>query len=247
MNGDDTVVRIRQLTKAFGIGDSQVNALRGVDLEIARNEFLAVMGPSGSGKSTLLHLIGGLDAPDAGTIVVEGQELSAMNDRELTLLRRKQFGFVFQAFNLLDVLSAEENVALPLIIAGVPEREAHDRAIEALENVDLADRLSHQPAQLSGGQQQRLAIARALVARPLVLLADEPTGNLDTSTSEQIIRVLRRLSDEHKQTILMVTHNSRHAAMADRMVEMRDGRIGSEFTVQDPEIVSDIVRDLEPR
>ena len=244
---DEIVVRIRQLSKTFGSGESQIQALRDVDLDIAANEFVAVMGPSGSGKSTLLHLVGGLDLPTSGTIEVEGEELSTLNDRELTLLRRKQFGFVFQAFNLLDVLTAEENVALPLIIAGISEREAHERAIEALEMVDLADRLSHQPAQLSGGQQQRLAIARALVTRPLVLLADEPTGNLDSSTSDQIIRVLRRLSDQQQQAILMVTHNSRHAAMADRMVEMRDGRLGSEFTVEDPELVSGIVRDLEPR
>ena len=244
---DNIVVRTRQLSKTFGTGDSQVKALRGVDMEIAANEFVAVMGPSGSGKSTLLHLIGGLDSPTSGTIEVDGEELSTLNDCELTLLRRKRFGFVFQAFNLLDVLTAEENVALPLIIAGVTEGEAHKRAIDALDTVDLADRLSHRPAQLSGGQQQRLAIARALVTRPLVLLADEPTGNLDSSTSDQIIRVLRHLSDQHQQTILMVTHNSRHAAMADRMVEMRDGSVGNEFTVEDPEAVSDIVRDLEPR
>lgn len=246
MNQDETVVRIQNLRKSFGSGDSQVDALRGVNLDIARGEFLAVMGPSGSGKSTLLHLIGGLDSPNAGTITVDDQDLSTLNDRNLTLLRREKFGFVFQAFNLLDVLTAEENVALPLIIAGVPEGKAHQRAVEALQVVDLADRLSHQPPQLSGGQQQRLAIARALVAEPLVLLADEPTGNLDSSTSDQIMRVLRSLCDEHKQTILMVTHNKRHAAMADRMLEMRDGVIGSEYTVQDPAVVTDIVRDLEP-
>ena len=243
---DKIVVRIQQLTKTFGTRDAPVEALRGVDLEIARGEFLAVMGPSGSGKSTLLHLIGGLDSPNSGAIVVDQQDLSALDDRELTMLRREKFGFVFQAFNLLDVLTAEENVALPLIIAGVPEQEAHDRAVEALHTVEMGDRLSHQPAQLSGGQQQRLSIARALVTRPLVLLADEPTGNLDTSTSDQIMRVLRTLSDEHQQTILMVTHNSRQAAMADRMVEMRDGRIGSQYLVEDSEVVSNIVRDLEP-
>lgn len=247
MTDSRTVVRIRQLTKSFGSGDSQVDALRGVDLEITAGEFLAVMGPSGCGKSTLLHLIGGLDACTSGSIFVDDQDLNTLGDRELTLLRREKFGFVFQAFNLLDVLTAEENVALPLIIAGVSERESHQRAVEALKTVDMVDRLSHKPTELSGGQQQRLAIARALVTRPLVLLADEPTGNLDTSNSDQIMRVLRSLSQDYHQTILMVTHNSRHAAMADRMVEMRDGRIGGQYTVEDPQIVADIVRDLEPR
>ena len=221
------VVEVNGLAKTFGTGENRVEALRGVDLRIAPGEFVAVMGPSGSGKSTLLHMIGGLDTPSAGSIRVGGEDLSKLNDDRLTLLRRRRIGFVFQAFNLLDVLTAEENVALPMIIDGLREAEANRRAIAAIELVGLARRRSHFPRQLSGGEQQRLAIARALVARPLLLLADEPTGNLDSASSAQIMAVLCHLV-EQGQTLLMVTHDARNAAMANRLLRLQDGRVVEE-------------------
>ncbi len=221
-------VEVHNLSKVFGDGEARVEALRGIDLKVARGEFVAVMGPSGSGKSTLLHLVGGLDAPTHGRVLVGGEDLSALDDDRLTLLRRRRIGFIFQAFNLLDVLTAEENVALPLVIDGVGEAEAHRRARTALELVDLARRYHHLPGQLSGGEQQRVAIARALVTEPLLILADEPTGNLDSANSDQVMSLLRRLVDERGQTILMVTHNAGHAALADRLVLLRDGRVVEE-------------------
>jgi putative ABC transport system ATP-binding protein len=186
------------------------------------------MGPSGSGKSTLLHLVGGLDAPTGGTVRVGGEDLGALDDDRLTLLRRRRIGFIFQAFNLLDMLTAGENVALPLVIDGVAAAEAERRALAALALVDLEHRREHLPGQLSGGEQQRLAVARALVTEPLLLLADEPTGNLDSASSEQVMTLLRNLVDQRRQTILLVTHNARHAAMADRLLRLRDGRIEEE-------------------
>ena len=246
MNETAMVVHVRDLSKTFGVGDSRVDALRGVDLDIARGEFVAVMGPSGSGKSTLLHLIGGLDTPDRGSISVDGTQLDALTEGQLTELRRKRFGFVFQAFNLIDVLTAEENVALPLIIDGIEQREAHRRALETLSMIEMADRRNHLPGQLSGGQQQRLALARALVTRPLLLLADEPTGNLDSANSDQIMTMLRGFADQHAQTILMVTHNARHAAMADRLIELRDGHVEQEHESRTlgPQ---EVLKNLEPR
>jgi putative ABC transport system ATP-binding protein len=202
--------------------------LRGIDLSVRRGEFVAVMGPSGSGKSTLLHLVGGLDAPTSGLVRVGGDELSALDDDRLTLLRRRRVGFIFQAFNLLDVLTAEENVALPLIIDGVSESQAHPRAAAVLELVGMAARRDHLPGQLSGGEQQRLAVARALVTEPLLILADEPTGNLDSGNGDQVMHLLRQLVDERGQTILMVTHNPSHAALADRLIRFRDGRVVEE-------------------
>jgi putative ABC transport system ATP-binding protein len=221
----DIAVEIRGLTKVFGVGEARVEALRGFDFQVVRGEFVAVMGPSGSGKSTLLHLIGGLDAPTRGTVRVGGDELGLLNDDQLTLLRRRRIGFIFQAFNLLDVLNAEENVALPLLIDGLAEPEAHQRAASALDLVGLASRRSHLPSQLSGGEQQRLALARALVTKPLILLADEPTGNLDSANGDLVMNLLRQLVDERGQTILMVTHNPRHAALADRVLRLRDGLV----------------------
>jgi putative ABC transport system ATP-binding protein len=221
-------VEVRGLTKVFGAAETRVEALRGIDLEVARGEFVAVMGPSGSGKSTLLHLIAGLDAPTAGSVRLGGELLDGRDDDRLTLLRRKQIGFIFQAFNLLDVLSAEENVALPLLIGGAAEAEAQRRAAAALERVGMAPRRRHLPGQLSGGEQQRVAIARAVVTAPLLLLADEPTGNLDSATGDQVMDLLRHVADEQKQTIFMVTHDARHAAMADRLVRLRDGRVVEE-------------------
>ena len=226
MSGD-TAVEVRGLTKVFApeAGEARVEALRGIDLTVARGEFVSVMGPSGSGKSTLLHLIGGLDQPTTGAVLLDGTDLAALNDDALTLVRRRRIGFVFQAFNLIDVLTAEENVALPLLIDGMAETEAHRRAAEALEQVGVAHRKGHWPSKLSGGEQQRVAVARALVTRPLLLLADEPTGNLDSASGDQVLTLLRRLVDEEGQTILLVTHDARQAARANRLVRLRDGRV----------------------
>lgn len=242
---EEPAVRVRGLTKVFGVGAARVEALRGIDLEIARGEFVAVMGPSGSGKSTLLHLTGGLDAPTSGSIQVGGQDLGSLNDDELAILRRRKVGFIFQAFNLMDVLSAEENVALPLLIDGVREAEASKRGVAALDLVDLAARRHHLPGQLSGGEQQRVAIARALVTEPLLLLADEPTGNLDSGNADQVMALLRRLVDEHGQTILMVTHDARQAAMADRLIRLRDGKIIEEQILPRGKPIERVLEDLE--
>jgi putative ABC transport system ATP-binding protein len=223
MSGD-TALEVRGLVRTFA-GPTPVEALRGIDLVVRKGEFVAVMGPSGSGKSTLLHLAAGLDAPTAGEVHVGGQPLAMLDDDQLTLLRRRKLGIVFQAFNLLDVLSAEENVALPLLIDGVAEAEASRRAREVIARVGLSGREAHLPSELSGGEQQRVAIARALVAGPLLMLADEPTGNLDSNTGEQILTLLRGLVDEMGQTLLLVTHDARHAARADRLLRLRDGLV----------------------
>ncbi|HEV3203675.1 MAG TPA: ABC transporter ATP-binding protein [Gemmataceae bacterium] len=238
-------VEVRGLTKVFGSGEARVEAIRGIDLTIKCGEFVAVMGPSGSGKSTLLHLIGGLDSPSTGSITVGGEHLGSLNDDRLTTLRRRRIGFIFQAFNLLDVLTAEENVALPLVIDGRSETEAQSLAADALALVEMAKRRQHIPAKLSGGEQQRVAIARALVTKPLLLLADEPTGNLDTTNSEQVMALLRKLVDERGQTILMVTHNPRHAAMADRLLLLRDGQIVQEQTMPKARPINQVLKDLE--
>lgn len=224
----DVAIRVRGVTKSFGSGEARVEALRGVDLEIPSGQFVAVMGQSGSGKSTLLHLLGGLDYPTSGTISIEGHDLSSLDDDALTLLRRRRIGFIFQAFNLLEVLSAEENVALPLVIDGESNAVAVARARECLELVGISHRRSHRPTEMSGGEQQRVAIARALVTQPLVIFADEPTGNLDSQNGDQIMALLRRLVDEKKQTVFMVTHDPRHAALADRLIMLRDGRVANE-------------------
>jgi putative ABC transport system ATP-binding protein len=238
-------VEVRALTKVFGSGEARVEALRGIDLRVEHGQFVAVMGPSGSGKSTLLHLVGGLDAPTAGSVRVGGEDLGALDDDRLTLLRRRRIGFIFQAFNLLDVLTAEENVALPLLIDGVAEAEAHRRAAAALELVGLAHRRHHLPGRLSGGEQQRMAVARALVTRPLLILADEPTGNLDSANGDQVMSLLRTLVDEQGQTILMVTHAPRHAATADRLVHLRDGRVVEEQALPRARPVGQLLEDLE--
>jgi putative ABC transport system ATP-binding protein len=219
-------VELRGVTKVFGSGETRVPALAGVSLTVARGEFVAVMGPSGSGKSTLLHLIGALDVPTSGSVRVGGDDLGSLDDNRLTLLRRRRIGFVFQAFNLLDMLTAQENVALPLELEG--RADALAGAAEALALVGLSQRRAHLPGQLSGGEQQRVAIARALVMDPLLLLADEPTGNLDSTHGDQVMALLRTLADERGQTIVMVTHNASHAALADRLVRLRDGCIVEE-------------------
>jgi putative ABC transport system ATP-binding protein len=222
---DDVVVRTVGLTRRYKMGDTFVDALQGVDLVIARGEFVALVGPSGSGKSTVLNLIGGLDRPTAGEIWIDGTELTARDEKALTRHRRQRVGFVFQSFNLLPRLTAEENVALPLMFGGVAEKERRARARGLLERVGLSERLSHRPTQLSGGEQQRVAIARALVGQPALLLADEPTGNLDTTTGVEIMRLLKELNREHGLTLLVVTHDPEVAAFADRVVHLRDGQV----------------------
>jgi len=213
------------LRKRYAMGEVSVEALRGVDFVVKRGEFVAIMGPSGSGKSTLLHLLGGLDDPTDGEVLLAGQPLAQLSDDRLTLIRRRQVGFVFQFFNLLPTLTAAENVALPLLIDGRRLEDYEERIADLLALVGLADRAGHRPDQLSGGEQQRVAIARAFVTDPEVVLADEPTGNLDSAAGEEILRLLRRMRDEKGQTIVMVTHNEHAAEYADRIVRLRDGRI----------------------
>jgi len=211
------------VTRRYGDGESAVDALRGVTLEVPSGQFTAVMGPSGSGKSTLMHLLAGLDTPSAGTVEIGGEDITKMNDKQLTKLRRKHIGFVFQSFNLLPTLTAEENILLPLSISG---RKPDKADLEGLINrVGLHDRRDHRPSQMSGGQQQRVAIARALVPGPTVLFADEPTGNLDSASGAEILALLREAVELDGQTTLMVTHDPRAAAAADRVVFIADGRI----------------------
>jgi putative ABC transport system ATP-binding protein len=199
--------------------------LNTINLSVEEGEFLAIMGPSGSGKSTLLYLLGGLDRPTSGKVWLKDADMSALNDDDLSRLRRTSLGFVFQFFNLVPVLSAQENVAMPLILDGVSRAEALKRANEALAQVGLADRSTHRPSELSGGQQQRAALARALVAKPAVVLADEPTGNLDSRSSDEVVQMLRQTVDKRGQTMILVTHDPRVAAYADRIVFLKDGKI----------------------
>jgi putative ABC transport system ATP-binding protein len=220
---DDPVIVVRDLVKTFGEG-SPVEALRGIDLVVRKGEFVAIMGASGSGKSTLLHLLAGLDVPTGGEVRVAGADLAELDEDGRALLRRR-IGLVFQAFHLFDVLSAEENVALPLAIAGPGPAQALRRARAALAEVGLAGRASHLPAQLSGGEQQRVAIARALAVEPVVLLADEPTGNLDSVQGAAVMGLLRELVDRRGLTLVMVTHDAGHAARADRLLRLLDGRL----------------------
>jgi putative ABC transport system ATP-binding protein len=220
---DGAMVAATGLVRRYGEGDTAVEALRGVSLEIDAGRMTAIMGPSGSGKSTLMHLLAGLDSPTEGSIVLAGTEITGLSEKKLTMLRRETIGFVFQFFNLLPMLTAEENVTLPLAIAGEKPDEAWLE--ELLDAVGIADRRSHRPAELSGGQQQRVAVARALVTRPKVLFADEPTGNLDSGSSKEVLSMLRHAADEWGQTIVMVTHDAGAAAMADRILFLADGRI----------------------
>jgi putative ABC transport system ATP-binding protein len=224
---DEVMVTVRGLRKTVGAESRPVDILRDVDLTLTVGEFVAVTGPSGSGKSTLLHLLAGLETPSGGSICFGGCDLATLSDDGRVLLRRQRIAVVFQNFQLLDMLTAQENVALPLAIAGRPRRQANRRAAEALERVGLADRKDHRPDTLSGGEQQRVAVARALVVDPALLLADEPTGNLDSVNSAAILRLFRELGDERRRTIVMVTHDAAQAAQADRTVEMCDGRIMS--------------------
>ena len=217
------VVSARDVTRRYGERDAAVDALRGVTLDIVPGQFAAVMGPSGSGKSTLMHILAGLDKPTSGTVEIAGTDITDLSDSRLTLLRRHQVGFIFQFFNLLPMLTAEENILLPLRLAG----ESIDRtwADAVIDQVGLSDRRKHRPSELSGGQQQRVAIARALASRPAVLFADEPTGNLDSSTSGEILKLLREMVTQYGQTMVMVTHDANAAAMADRVLFLADGQI----------------------
>jgi putative ABC transport system ATP-binding protein len=217
------VVTARDVVRRYGTGDTAVDALRGVSVDIAQGRLTAVMGPSGSGKSTLMHILAGLDQPTAGQVMVAGEEITGMNDAELTLLRRDHIGFIFQFFNLLPMLTAAENIALPLKLAGGKPDAAWLE--ELVDQVGLSDRLGHRPSELSGGQQQRVAVARALVSRPSVMFADEPTGNLDSTTSGEILSLLRDSVDDLGQTTVMVTHDAHAAAIADRVLFLADGDI----------------------
>ena len=219
----DVAIAARAVTRTYGEGDATVHALRGATLDVPAGQFTAIMGPSGSGKSTLMHLLAGLDRPTEGTVHIGGEDVTRMKDAQLTKLRRRHVGFVFQAFNLLPVLSAEENVTLPLSIAG---RKIDHAALDALmQRMGLDDRRDHRPSELSGGQQQRVAIARALITKPTVLLADEPTGNLDSTAGAEVLTVMREAVELDGQTTVMVTHDPKAAAAADRVLFLNDGRI----------------------
>jgi len=220
---EDVVVSAEGLVRRYGEGATAVEALRGVSIDIEAGRMTAIMGPSGSGKSTLMHLLAGLDTPTEGSILLDGIEITGLSEKKLTLLRRETIGFVFQFFNLLPMLTAEENITLPLAIAG--EKPEPAWLEELLHTVGIADRRTHRPAELSGGQQQRVAVARALITRPKVIFADEPTGNLDSSSSKDVLSMLRRAVDEWGQTIVMVTHDAGAAAQADRILFLADGRI----------------------
>ncbi|MEY2515611.1 MAG: putative transport system ATP-binding protein [bacterium] len=235
-----TIVATTDLHRRYGDGAAAVDALDGVSLDIARGGFTAIMGASGSGKSTLLHLMAGLDKPTSGTVSIDGVQLSELDDKRLTELRRDRVGFVFQAFNLLPVLTAEENLVLPLTIAG---RKPDSAWLESLiETVGLGDRRKHRPAELSGGQQQRVAVARALVSKPAVVFADEPTGNLDSVASAEVLELLRRAVDEYGQTVVMVTHDATSAAYADRLIVLADGRVAEDTTAGSADEILDVMK-----
>jgi len=239
----DLLIEVRDLTKVYGTGDMAVYALRGVNLEVRRGEFVAIMGPSGSGKSTFMHLLGCLDRPTSGSYRLAGQEVSRLSADELATIRSRQIGFVFQSFNLLARTSALENVELPMLYAGISRDTRTARAKELLESVGLGNRLDHKPSELSGGQQQRVAIARALANGVPLLMADEPTGNLDSKSSAEIMTLFRRLNDQHGLTVLVVTHDMNTAAWSKRVVTFRDGRILSDQPVAEavPEAVRAVV------
>jgi putative ABC transport system ATP-binding protein len=235
-------VSAEALTRRYGEGETAVDALRGVSLDVPKGALTAVMGPSGSGKSTLMHILAGLDKPTAGDVRIAGTEISALNDTDLTKLRREHIGFIFQFFNLLPMLTAEENVVLPLAIAG----EKPDKAwvAELMARIGLKDRGSHRPSELSGGQQQRVAIGRALVSRPTIVFADEPTGNLDSKTSSEILDLMRSSVDTYDQTTVMVTHDARAAAIADRILFLADGLIVKDLGRSDAHDVLEVMEEL---
>lgn len=222
------LVELRDVKKNYRMGKVIVPALRGISLHVAKGEFLAILGPSGSGKSTLLNIIGCLDRPDEGEVIIDGMDVLKLKDEQLAEIRLRKIGFVFQFFNLLPRLSAVENVELPMLLAGVQEEKARERAKYLLELVGLGARLNHRPFELSGGEQQRVAIARALVNDPKIVLADEPTGNLDTKSGEEIIKLMKQLNSKLKQTFIVVTHDRKIASIADRIIHLRDGMIVGE-------------------
>jgi putative ABC transport system ATP-binding protein len=241
--GDGTIVSAQNLGRIYGEGGAEVRALDGISVEFPRGRLAAIMGPSGSGKSTLMHCLAGLDNPTSGSVVIDGVTLGELDDAELTELRRDKVGFVFQFFNLLPVLSAEENIALPASLAGRDiDAELMKRLVDA---VGLGDRLSHRPAELSGGQQQRVAIARALVSQPAVVFADEPTGNLDSKSSDEVLALLRQAVDDFGQTIVMVTHDAHAAAIADRILILVDGRIVRDVGALSAEQVLDLMKQVD--
>ena len=240
MSTNGTVVHANDLTRVYGEGETAVRALQGVSLDIPKGDLTAIMGPSGSGKSTLMHLLAGLDRPTSGSVVVDGQELANLDDRKLTALRRDKLGFVFQAFNLIPVLSARENITLPLTLAG---RKVDDAWFDVVvDTLGIRDRLSHRPDELSGGQQQRVACARALLGKPAIVFADEPTGNLDSHASAEILAFLRDSVDDFGQTILMVTHDPTAATYADRVVVLADGKIVDDLHHPTLEAVLELVQ-----
>jgi putative ABC transport system ATP-binding protein len=245
MNENGTVVVARDVTRRYGEGETAVDALRGVSVEVPKGRLTAVMGPSGSGKSTLMHILAGLDKPSSGSVTVGGTEITTLKDSELTKLRRDHIGFVFQFFNLLPMLTADENIRLPLSIAGEkPDKEQYEQLIAS---VGLGDRLSHRPAELSGGQQQRVAIARAFVSQPEVVFADEPTGNLDSKTGAEILELLRHSVEDLGQTIVMVTHEARAAAIADRVLYLADGRIVRELAGASQHEIGETMEEIAAR
>ncbi|MDH4139268.1 MAG: ABC transporter ATP-binding protein [Coriobacteriia bacterium] len=240
-----TIAQTKNLTRVYGHGPTAVTALDSVDLAIEPGEFVAVMGPSGCGKSTLLNLLGGLDTPTRGSVRIDDREIASMSDDEVTRLRRERIGFVFQFFNLIPILDAVENAALPLVLDGVPKAEAKRKAVTWLERVGIGNRLTGRPDELSGGEQQRVAVARALVSQPALVLADEPTGNLDSKSSNEIAALMRQISDEWGHAILMVTHDPGIAAHADRIVFMRDGRIVDDAHIADAAAAREAVKEAE--
>lgn len=228
-NVENVVLEAKNVRKKYVMGEVEVEALAGMHFQVVKGEFVAIMGPSGSGKSTLLHLLGGLDKPSEGEITLAGQRLSVLDDKQATLVRRHNIGFVFQFYNLLPTLTAEENIALPLVIDGKDVRKYQQRLDALLALVGLSDRRNHKPDQLSGGEQQRVALARALVTEPAIILADEPTGNLDSKTGRVIMNLLKRSCQELEQSLIVVTHDARAATYADRVVFLRDGRLVQEI------------------
>lgn len=232
-----TVLEVRHLVKTYIMGNVIVNALNDINLSIDKGEFVAIMGPSGSGKSTLLHIVGGLDSPTSGEIILGGVPINQLSDDELTKLRRRKIGFIFQFFNLLPTLSARDNIILPILIDGRSPDSQNDYINSMIQLIGLADRMDHRPDQLSGGQQQRIAIARALISQPEMILADEPTGNLDSRSGASILELLRRACKEYQATIIMVTHDARAASFADRVIFLKDGSIES-ILVRDSESIS---------
>jgi putative ABC transport system ATP-binding protein len=238
----DSIVTATDVRRRYGEGDAAVDALAGVTTSFERGRYSAIMGPSGSGKSTLMHILAGLDRPTAGSVELDGVEITTLDDGDLTRLRRDKLGFIFQFFNLIPVLTAEENIVLPLSIAG--KRPDEDWLRRLVETVGLSDRLTHRPAELSGGQQQRVAVARALISKPAVVFADEPTGNLDSKSSEEVLRMLRQSVDDLGQTVVMVTHDPEAASYADRLVVLRDGRIVHDADAGTAEQVIELMKEV---